>query len=139
MSKVMVQTIVLYAGILNASGRHFYSAQNNPVIRTEPRNNTIQNDPPYRIIDRRPVLSCWQTTAWEMEGKRVGTYDLSQLPSLNETVSPFLRETIFLKDLGLPRVTILASILGPHAITPATSQLSYAAIINPPMYLQDAF
>lgn len=106
---------VLYAGILNASGRQVYRASNNTFILTERRNNTIQNDPPYGITARRPVLSCWQTTAWEMEGKRVGTYDLSQLPSLNETVAPFLRETVFLKYLGLPRVATLASTLGPHA------------------------
>jgi hypothetical protein len=113
---------VRYAVVIHAAGRRSYTAGADPFFLTGARNVSRDMHAPYTIKPGRPALSCTEQSYWELNGERAGSYKLMELPSVNQFVPDFIRETVIPNELAIPRIILLAERIGGQSVFISTSQ-----------------
>jgi len=108
------QRNISWAMIVNSVGRFSYSEGTDPLYRTGPARNTT---PPYKVLPKRPILSCWESDTWSYKGQDGSVYGLSNTDK--ELSKLFLPEP--LSDL------LILEHLVPRIVTIGT-QLTYSAL-----------
>ncbi|KAG0634673.1 hypothetical protein HOY80DRAFT_1018395 [Tuber brumale] len=116
---------ISFAMIVNTGGLYSYTSGTDPWYFTEPTN---LEGLAYQVRRKRPVLSCWETSRWHLDGKDVETSKLDTLPGLS------LHKVwidVFKFEFALPRMVSLARLAG-------TSALKSASFAAAPSYILDA-
>ncbi|KAG0634680.1 hypothetical protein HOY80DRAFT_928376 [Tuber brumale] len=103
-----------YAMIIKTAGRFSISPSQDPWYATEisPIKDIHRNL--YRILPKRPVLSCWEANRWRLNGKEVKDRQLEELPGLN--LHRFWMENAFQLESFFPRVVALGRTAGQSAL-----------------------
>jgi hypothetical protein len=114
-----------FAMIVNTGGLFSYTSSTDPWYLTESIDNGAL---PYQVRRKRPVLSCWETRRWHLNGKDVETSKLGTLPGIS------LHKAwvdVFGLEFALPRLVNLARLAG-------ASALKSASLAAAPSYILDA-
>jgi hypothetical protein len=115
----------LYAVVVHAAGRRSYGAGRDPFFFTQTRaTNETNAFAPYQVKSQRPVLSCQQTTYWELNGATAGSYHLKKLPGIDGMIGKYLLDPVFPNELGVPRLLSLAETIGKRSVFLSSSQAS---------------
>lgn len=113
----------LYAVIIHAVGRRSYGAGRDPFFFTQTRTTNDTNAyAPYQAKSQRPVLSCQQTTDWDLNGATAGSYHLNKLPGIDGMIGKYLLDSVFSNELGVPRLLSLAETIGKRSVFLSSSQ-----------------
>ncbi|KAG0634677.1 hypothetical protein HOY80DRAFT_1140495 [Tuber brumale] len=116
---------ISYAIAVNTPGYYSYTPSQDPWYSTQKdRTNTT---PPYQVLPGRPVLSCWETKAWHLDGKDVDSWRLNTLPGLK--LHKLWADTVFPFEFEPPRIVSLGKAVGTSALKLA----SYA--VDAPYFL----
>ncbi|KAG0634679.1 hypothetical protein HOY80DRAFT_1140496 [Tuber brumale] len=103
-----------YAMIIKTAGRYSISPSQDPWYATEISPIKDVYKKLYRILPKRPVLSCWEAKRWRLNGKEVKERQLEELPGLN--LHRFWIEDAFLLEFELPGVVGLGRTAGQSAL-----------------------
>ncbi|KAG0135091.1 hypothetical protein HOY82DRAFT_480522 [Tuber indicum] len=107
-----------YALIINTAGHYSRTRSQDPWYATESFQTNKTNLELYQILPKRPVLSCWETKRWHLNGKEVESTRLDELPGLN--LHRFWMEDVFPHEFAVPRVANLAKVAGQSALKSAS-------------------
>jgi hypothetical protein len=103
-----------YALIINTAGHYSRTRSQDPWYATETFQTNKTDVELYKILPERPVLSCWETKRWHLNGEEVEIAKLKELPGLN--LHRFWIEEVFSFEFELPKVVILCVIAGQSAL-----------------------
>jgi len=113
-----------FAMMVNTGGLFSYTSGSDAWYFTEP---TGSKEVAYQVRRKRPVLSCWETRRWHLNGKDVATDKLETLPGLN--LHKVLIE-IFKFEFALPRVVSMSRAAGTGALKSATFSVAPSFILD---------
>lgn len=113
-----------FAIAVSSLNRRSFSQSSDPLYATHASNLTDPN-PPYEVMPKRPILSCWQNDVWFNKDKQGATFNLSKLPGLN---MPENLANLFRQLIAAPMIGTLGNRLGIRAIQ--SSATSYEQIFD---------
>ncbi|KAG0135078.1 hypothetical protein HOY82DRAFT_577051 [Tuber indicum] len=113
-----------FAMIVNTGGLFSYTSGSDAWYFTEPTGSTGMA---YQVRRKRPVLNCWETRRWHLNGKDVETDKLETLPGLN--LHKVLVD-IFKFEFALPRIVSMSRAAGTGALRSATYSVAPSFILD---------
>ena len=111
-----------WCALISSVARLSYETSIDPWYLTV-NNSGDRNDPPYRVKEGRPALSCWQNDVWSYRGANSSILGLnsSALPGLDLSVA---LSGVFNHYLSTPKLPNLATRLGVSALKSASTSLN---------------
>ncbi|KAG0135085.1 hypothetical protein HOY82DRAFT_480519 [Tuber indicum] len=120
-----------YALIINTAGHYSITPSKDPWYAAETFRINETDSEYYQILPERPVLSCWETKRWHLNGEEVEAAKLKELPGLN--LHQFWIEEVFSYEFEPPKVAILCKIAGQSALKSSSVGSSLYSVYSFPM------
>ncbi|KAG0642987.1 hypothetical protein HOY80DRAFT_1100722, partial [Tuber brumale] len=105
---------ISYAMIIDTAGHYSKTQSEDPWYATESFQTNVTDLHLYRVLPKRPVLSCWEAKRWHLNGKEVDATRLNELPGLN--LHRFWIEEVFPYEFEVPRVATMGRVAGQSAL-----------------------
>ncbi|KAG0135088.1 hypothetical protein HOY82DRAFT_480508 [Tuber indicum] len=123
-----------YAMIINTAGYRSKTPSKDPWYATENFSTNETGLELYKILPKRPVLSCWETKRWRLNGEEVETARLKELPGLN--LHRFWIDNVFSYEFEDPEVFNMGLIAGSSARKSSITESSLSSLYN--FYILDS-